>query len=507
MEPSKKQTTIKNYFQPKNPPLPPKKPFPFPPQSSAMEIEDDDVMIIETPPTNFPLTKLPLPHQNPKLWSQCRPIYESFASKKITNFPDFFKSMSILMSFSLGYKKPGYDNLVALFTEFKEIRKKQFFDEVLPCLGRLALTIESLFTEKEPVKRLLENTQVTLLLSKHKVACLVIHMFFCTIYKETENTKKPDKKSKEEGRLNRNWNFSQLLQISKDSSKNNAKIEKLKCVYHYFERLNDILDMKITYIRVCMSIKSEDFWLLSKKPLTKVHLKDDGFIEDYIKNTIQLDFANKYLGGGVLFQGLVQEEIRFCINPELFPSMILYDCLKDNEAAIIIGTEQYSSYTGYKELFKYSDDFKDPAENIENDPFQKDVVILAIDAIKYFNPNIQFKKEEVLRELNKAFIGFHGNGNYPEGEKKRAIATGRWGCGAYHGNSQLKFLIQWIACAECEREMYFYRNKDKELEDIENVIASLEKENVGSVMKAILDACGRIYYQKDPRTFFHILFS
>ena len=31
----------------------------------------------------------------------------------------------------------------------------------------------------------------------------------------------------------------------------------------------------------------------------------------------QVDFANKFVGGGVLGDGCVQEEIRFLINPEL----------------------------------------------------------------------------------------------------------------------------------------------------------------------------------------------
>ena len=37
-------------------------------------------------------------------------------------------------------------------------------------------------------------------------------------------------------------------------------------------------------------------------------IKDDGH------GMIQADFANKFLGGGVLNEGCVQEEIRFLIN-------------------------------------------------------------------------------------------------------------------------------------------------------------------------------------------------
>ena len=37
--------------------------------------------------------------------------------------------------------------------------------------------------------------------------------------------------------------------------------------------------------------------------------------------------------------GGVQEEIRFCISPELFPTVLLYSVMKENEAIIIVGAE------------------------------------------------------------------------------------------------------------------------------------------------------------------------
>ncbi len=50
-----------------------------------------------------------------------------------------------------------------------------------------------------------------------------------------------------------------------------------------------------------------------------------------------MDFANKYLGGGVLGHGLVQEEIRFLICPELIVSCLLTEELDPNEALFITG--------------------------------------------------------------------------------------------------------------------------------------------------------------------------
>lgn len=50
-----------------------------------------------------------------------------------------------------------------------------------------------------------------------------------------------------------------------------------------------------------------------------------------------MDFANRYVGGGVTSSGLVQEEIRFIINAELIASRLFTEELDPNECLIIIG--------------------------------------------------------------------------------------------------------------------------------------------------------------------------
>jgi poly(ADP-ribose) glycohydrolase len=55
---------------------------------------------------------------------------------------------------------------------------------------------------------------------------------------------------------------------------------------------------------------------------------------------LQIDFANRYLGGGCLGHGCVQEEIRFMINPELIVGMLFCESMKSTEAILIYGTEQ-----------------------------------------------------------------------------------------------------------------------------------------------------------------------
>lgn len=58
-----------------------------------------------------------------------------------------------------------------------------------------------------------------------------------------------------------------------------------------------------------------------------------------IKNVI--DYINdfRFLGGGVLGYGCVQEEIRFVVCPELLISMLFTECLRPTEALLMIGID------------------------------------------------------------------------------------------------------------------------------------------------------------------------
>lgn len=59
----------------------------------------------------------------------------------------------------------------------------------------------------------------------------------------------------------------------------------------------------------------------------------------------QVDFANRFVGGGVTGHGLVQEEIRFLINPELIVSRLFTEALEYNECLIITGVWSFFRFT------------------------------------------------------------------------------------------------------------------------------------------------------------------
>jgi len=72
------------------------------------------------------------------------------------------------------------------------------------------------------------------------------------------------------------------------------------------------------------------------------------------------------------------------------------------------------------------------------------------------------KKKFIERELNKAYVGFYHplNNVIPTG-----VATGNWGCGAFKGDPQLKFLIQLMACTTTRRPLHYFTFQDTSLSD------------------------------------------
>ena len=92
-----------------------------------------------------------------------------------------------------------------------------------------------------------------------------------------------------------------------------------------------------------------------------------------------------------------------------FPSRLFTERLEDNEILLIQGFERYSNYSGYASSFKYQSDYKQTSLKSKHDRFASTLIVM--DALKFhFAPN-QFRRENIDRELNKAYIGFY---RYPD---------------------------------------------------------------------------------------------
>jgi len=171
-----------------------------------------------------------------------------------------------------------------------------------------------------------------------------------------------------------------------------------------------------------------------------------------------VDFANRYIGGGVLSGGCVQEEIRFAICPENVISLLVCPVMLDEEAIQITGAEQFSKYIGYGFRLGYGGDHKDESRVADNGSVLTSILAMdALDFRRVFNPSIEMQLHEskMLRELNKAHAAFVPV-NELSLQTHPMVATGNWGCGAFLGCAPLKALIQWAAASQCNRRLRYF---------------------------------------------------
>ena len=183
--------------------------------------------------------------------------------------------------------------------------------------------------------------------------------------------------------------------------------QKLFCISYYFERMRQGIHSQddIVIERVALS-KSEYLaldlkaWLKSEEEVSDLHYYKGSIEEHSIEKSIEVDFANELIGGGVLRMGMVQEEILFLVIPECLVSLPLCERMHSNEAILLRGVERFVSSSGYANTFKVTEGRFEEREVPR--------VITAINALKMgkTHNHLQFTPPALLREINKAYIGF-----------------------------------------------------------------------------------------------------
>jgi poly(ADP-ribose) glycohydrolase len=169
-------------------------------------------------------------------------------------------------------------------------------------------------------------------MSQQQAACLLANAFFCTFPNRSKrNSDYPE------------INFNRLF-----CSEGSKIINKLKCILNYFRAvlLEEMPTGVLTFQRRYLENLPDWSRLDDKFSNIKWHINSKGTIEEG-RNMLQVDFANRYLGGGVLGTGCVQEEIRFMINPECIVGMLFCESMKAEEAIYIYGSEQVKSLKFY----------------------------------------------------------------------------------------------------------------------------------------------------------------
>ncbi|AEC08598.1 Poly(ADP-ribose) glycohydrolase 1 [Arabidopsis thaliana] len=470
-------------------------------------------------------------------------------------------------SLSFSTLEPSASNGYAfLFDELiDEKESKRWFDEIIPALASLLLQFPSLlevhFQNADNIVsgiktglRLLNSQQAGIVfLSQELIGALLACSFFCLFPDDNRGAKHLPV-----------INFDHLF-ASLYISYSQSQESKIRCIMHYFERFCSCVPIGIvSFERKITAAPDADFWSKSDVSLCAFKVHSFGLIEDQPDNALEVDFANKYLGGGSLSRGCVQEEIRFMINPELIAGMLFLPRMDDNEAIEIVGAERFSCYTGYASSFRFAGEYIDKKAM---DPFKRRRTrIVAIDAL--CTPKMRhFKDICLLREINKALCGFlncskaweHQNIFMDEGDNEiqlvrngrdsgllrtettshrtplndvemnrekpannlirdfyvegvdnedhedDGVATGNWGCGVFGGDPELKATIQWLAASQTRRPFISYYTFGVEalrnLDQVTKWILS-HKWTVGDLWNMMLEYSAQRLYKQTSVGFF-----
>ena len=293
-----------------------------------------------------------------------------------------------------------------------------------------------------------------------------------------------------------------------------TQLQKWRCLLHYFGRVATTSPSwsarRVRFERLVgdtSELELEGFWTDAEQELCEVQASAEGTIEDAGTGALQLDFANKNVGGGVLRNGSVQatwkrggggqerervgmerhgvccapshphpesiqpsprpissglrqEEIRFLICPELIVSRLLVEVLSDNEALLLSGFERFASYSGYASTFAFGGAYVDAAVAAS-----ESCHLLAVDATHFRRHERwrQFGPQHLERELNKSYIGFMKPSTLAASDPVTAeavaalpVCTGNWGCGVFGGDVQLKAMLQLMAASAAGRPLVSY---------------------------------------------------
>ncbi|XP_063912278.1 poly(ADP-ribose) glycohydrolase-like [Zophobas morio] len=346
-------------------------------------------------------------------------------------------------------KLPKFSALHHFFHEvLEEDEAQHFFTHLLPKIIQLALRLPEFVPGSIPLLK--KNHSKSVSFSQLQVASLLANAFLCTFIwrKEMAGTYP-------------GINFIKLFTADERISRQNCVSEKLKCILHYFRRVTAKNPVGvITFERKYVPKSYMPRWDTLDNNLgnTRIHITSSGTIEEGL-GLLQVDFANKFVGGGVLGYGCVQEEIRFVICPELIISRLFTEELGDGEALVITGVERYSNYSGYSDSFKWNGNVND--ETPFDEYGRRKTTVAVIDATRFTKSKDQFHCSTILRELNKAYVGFSSK----EKQNLSPVATGNWGCGAFKGDPKLKSIIQLMACSASGRDLVYYSFGDTELRD------------------------------------------
>ncbi|EYB96499.1 hypothetical protein Y032_0150g2785 [Ancylostoma ceylanicum] len=386
---------------------------------------------------------------------------ENIAGNGVNSIGDVIDAIKKCAPWIKSYKP--YNGLQSFMDHRSNSEQREVLDTITG-IARLALRAKTVFTK--PLPLLVTDRPGSVTLSQEQCACLLANAFFCTFEKDRENYNK--------------INFSSLF-----NGTNPLSHVKLQFILNYFSLvLKKMPDGCVSFRRTVLSEDEVPKWEEDEALMPLVAASSDGTIED-ASGCLQVDFASKFIGGGAVRTGAVQEEIRFLICPEMIVSSLLCERMGPREAIHIIGAQRYSSYAGYGRTLAclpYDGYGSEP-----RDQFRRVISnVVAMDARNFRQAGTlaQYTPQNINRELNKAYAAFMTTSDDP-----RPVASGNWGCGVFGGDKELKSLIQMLAAAKARRSMIYYTFNDEKFEAAMNKHYGMLIQNnatIGIIYRALM---------------------
>jgi len=349
--------------------------------------------------------------------------------------------------------------------------KSSFCETIFPFIWNQALKILTLFPTNSSLPIIQTQSNDLITLSIDQATCLLANMFLCMLPQHDEKSELPGLQD-----------FELFFTDNRETRDN----EKLK--------------MYLNFFRICSSSTLAHtptlyFRRLFRNPITEISGSDKKLSKFQIDQDTELgigrdkapnmyvDFANMYIGGGLISGGTIQEEIMFASASLATISLLFFPKMWDNDAIRITGAESFSSWKGYDQSFEF-----DPTA--ERVPSTKQSTIVAIDATPFQKPEKQYERDSLLRELNKALAGFCVSDLSDECQAN-IIETGNWGCGQFGGDVEFKLLIQWIAATIADKKILYYPFGHNAFKDnrLEEFIRSTQDLTVGKLYEYMLSFC------------------
>ena len=481
-------------------------------EPTEKEVENEEVKAESTATTASENTKVTEPQNNESETKATKEEEEKVDTVKRTREPYNSSLNQLMMPWDMDnweetvkeYEKTKSE-VPTTTSQFDVLTKTRFFSvahetfpddvdafmAVFPELRDMMLSVEDIFESKR-VPLLRTNTTGKTELTRKQAACLVALSFFGKYSICMENSFP---------------RFIVRAVITRPEYPHMLGIGM--CYMNYLTNIGnwlkdgsctDLLNEKITYMRHTMSQTNFEN---DKTELCNVEIIKTGSLSNS-KAKYHADFANMYIGGGALEGGCVQEELMFAFQPELSCSMAFMEVMSPFDAIRMDNTLCYSIGKGYGHRFEFDRNAlptPDCAKKHEEPPR-----IIAMDAIIQGYDD-QFGSKIMHRDIHKAYVCFKLASAFPEldGERKveSSIATGNWGCGAFGGDHELKFMQQWIAAsvAGVSRLEYYaydspqmsqvieqYETLKKKYKNVKDLYSKLKKcHDAGTVVNTLLD--------------------